>query len=162
MKMLILDTSQKIGVLALYKEGFGFEKKEFESINQQKILIPMIDALLTESNLSLSDLTHIAICIGPGSFTGTRIGVMTAKTFSYALTIPLIPFNSLIPFHTPGTLTIKEAKEGLYFVYNGLTLEKTPLKDLDPTLLQVNINEAPYSFQTILSLPIEENFSILY
>ncbi len=162
MKMLILDTSQKIGILALYKEGFEIEKKEFESINQQKILIPLIDSFLSELNLSLSDLTHIGICIGPGSFTGTRIGVMTAKTFSYALGIPLVPFHSLLPFHKSGTLTIKEAKEGLCFVYNGVSLEKIPSTDLDQTLPHIDITHASYSLQPITELPIQKNFDIIY
>ena len=128
--MLIIDTSQKNGVCALYQEGLGFEKIFFDAQNQQKVLIPSIDSLVQGKTL-----THIAICIGPGSFTGTRIGVMTGKTLAYAQNLPLIPFNSLIPFHTPNTLTLLDAKHGLCFLFDGHSLEKVPYSSFEKTTL---------------------------
>lgn len=55
----------------------------------------LIQGLLDENNISMSDLDAIAVSAGPGSYTGLRIGVASAKGFCYALNVPLIALNSL-------------------------------------------------------------------
>ena len=57
--------------------------------------MPMIDKAFKTTNLSLKDMGLIVCDIGPGSFTGIRIGVATAKGFKDALNIPLIGISSL-------------------------------------------------------------------
>ena len=57
--------------------------------------MPMIDKAFKTTNLSLKDMDLIVCDIGPGSFTGIRIGVATAKGFKDALNIPLIGISSL-------------------------------------------------------------------
>lgn len=172
MNLLILDTAYKKGVAILYREGLGFEKKEFDARDQQKFLIDSIDSLFQETNTSLTDLTHIATCIGPGSFTGTRIGVMTAKTLSYTMNLPLIPFNSLIPYHSEGTLTLLDAKNGHCFCFDGTLLQKTTYDALsnekrqffapDPETIPLPTKQASYSIENILSLYPEQEFSLIY
>lgn len=176
MNLLVIDTSQKIGVVILYRQGLGISKKEFDAREQQKFLIDSIDTLLKESNISLTDLTQIAICIGPGSFTGTRIGVMTGKTLAYGANLPIIPFNSLLPFHhtlgSPATLTLLGLKNGECYCFDGLTLEKIPytslseetrpLFSLDPTIIPIPTKQATYSLDNILALTPQEEFSLLY
>lgn len=58
-------------------------------------LLPMIDEAMKASNCSASDLSAVAVCAGPGSYTGLRIGVSTAKGICQAQSIPLIGVNSL-------------------------------------------------------------------
>ncbi len=172
MNLLILDTSQKIGLVALYRKGFNLIKKEFDARDQQKFLIDSVDALLNESEILLTDLTGISICIGPGSFTGTRIGVMTGKTFAYANNIPLMIFNSLMPYHTPGTLTLLEQKNNECFCYDGQVLKKIPYSMLEtearpifainPETIPFRTKQAIHSVENIISLLPVTEFQLIY
>jgi tRNA threonylcarbamoyladenosine biosynthesis protein TsaB len=54
-----------------------------------------IEKLLKESNLQINQLSGVAVSMGPGSYTGLRIGVSTAKGLCYACDIPLIAINTL-------------------------------------------------------------------
>ena len=56
---------------------------------------PAIYKLTKESGIKMSDLSAIGVCIGPGSYTGLRIGLSTAKGLCFALKIPLIAINTL-------------------------------------------------------------------
>lgn len=58
-------------------------------------LLPMIDAALKAAGWQASDLSAVAVCAGPGSYTGLRIGTSTAKGICHAQSIPLIAINSL-------------------------------------------------------------------
>jgi tRNA threonylcarbamoyladenosine biosynthesis protein TsaB len=58
-------------------------------------LVSLVDAALKQANLRLVDLAAVAVSQGPGSYTGLRIGVSTAKGIAYALDIPLIGINTL-------------------------------------------------------------------
>ncbi len=172
MKILIIDTSQKTGVAILYGQAIGLEKKEFDARDQQKFLIDSIDSLFKQSGTTLSDLTHIAICIGPGSFTGTRIGVMTAKTLAYTNNLPILPFNSLLPFHTPDTLTLLGLKNEECYCFDGNTLEKIsyaalskrakPLFSINPELIPLPTEKAIYSIENLLALTPQQEFPLIY
>jgi tRNA threonylcarbamoyladenosine biosynthesis protein TsaB len=66
-----------------------------EGKSHARILTGLIDQTLSDAQAGLSDLSAIAVSKGPGSFTGLRIGVSTAKGLCYALNIPMISVNTL-------------------------------------------------------------------
>jgi tRNA threonylcarbamoyl adenosine modification protein YeaZ len=90
---LIIDTATAPCSISLLVGG-NLTSIILEHSSQTKAIIPVIESLLNSNNFYLKDLDAIAICIGPGSYTGTRIGVMTAKTLSFGSNIPLIPFST--------------------------------------------------------------------
>jgi tRNA threonylcarbamoyl adenosine modification protein YeaZ len=93
MTALLLDTSGKTAFIALSKEGMLLHLQILPDAKQlSKFLLPSIDTLLQGRP------DYIAIGVGPGSYTGTRIGGMVAKTLAFAWKIPLISFSSsLLP-----------------------------------------------------------------
>jgi tRNA threonylcarbamoyl adenosine modification protein YeaZ len=60
-----------------------------------ELLMGVIDEVLAEAKASYADLASIAVCVGPGSFTGIRVGVSAAIGFGVALNIPVIGVTSL-------------------------------------------------------------------
>ena len=58
-------------------------------------LVPAIEFLCRQAGIGLADLSAIAVDIGPGLFTGMRVGIATAKTMARALTVPVVPVCSL-------------------------------------------------------------------
>jgi tRNA threonylcarbamoyl adenosine modification protein YeaZ len=65
-------------------------------LNQQaELLAVQIDTILHQSNMEISDIDYIAITVGPGSFTGIRVGIALAKGIAAAANIPLIGISTL-------------------------------------------------------------------
>ena len=94
--ILSLETSTTICSAALHDNGKLLTSKELltpQSASSQ--LAPIIDQLLKASKISPSEINAIAVASGPGSYTGLRIGVATAKGLCYAIQIPLIAINTL-------------------------------------------------------------------
>ena len=93
---LFLDTSSKKLVVILVKDNKIISKKELESINDHAShLVPFIDEVLNENDMTTKDINRIFVVNGPGSFTGTRIGVTVGKTLAYSNNIKVIPVSSL-------------------------------------------------------------------
>lgn len=100
-KMLILaiDTSHKQGSVCLARGGAA----EFQMIGTAQVdggmfsaqLVPVIAKLLADHDLTKKDLQGIAAAVGPGSFTGLRIGLTAVKGFAEVLSIPIAGVSTL-------------------------------------------------------------------
>ena len=96
MKILCIDTSSNLCSTAVLEDTKLIKKIELNNgLTHSESLMPTINSLLNSLNLSLKDIDLIVTDIGPGSFTGIRIGVATAKAFSDSLNIPTIGISSL-------------------------------------------------------------------
>ena len=96
MKILAIDTSSKNASVAITeKEEKIIELNNMEEKTHSQKLMVMIDEALKNTQLSLDDIGLISCCVGPGSFTGVRIGIATAKAFSDSKKILLTGVNSL-------------------------------------------------------------------
>lgn len=91
MKILAIETAHGICSVAVSDNGVLIaEKTDLESSRQAERLLPTISQLLKETNLSYSDINAVAVDIGPGSFTGVRIGLAASHGIAMAAKIPLI------------------------------------------------------------------------
>ncbi len=95
--ILSIETATRVCSVALHRNGelLGFQELFLEKSHSTHLTV-MIEQLLSNCQVELGDLEAIAISKGPGSYTGLRIGVATAKGLCYALEIPLIGINTLI------------------------------------------------------------------
>lgn len=98
--ILSIDTATNSCSVALTEGGFGDGRllgmQRFESgISHSRKLIDSIDWLLKTLELTLADIGAIAVGTGPGSFTGLRIGMATAKGFAHGASLPLLGVSSL-------------------------------------------------------------------
>ena len=85
---LLIDLSQKNTIhLALFDEKNRFDKS-FEGQNRE--LLFCIDQFLTEKKLSKKDVSGVAVVVGEGGFTSTRLAVTVANTFAYVLQTPVL------------------------------------------------------------------------
>lgn len=95
MLVLAIDTATLAGSAALYKDGLLASCFLHTKKTHSERLLPMIDFLLQSMELELKDIDLITVINGPGSFTGIRIGMTTAKTLAQMLHKPLAAVNTL-------------------------------------------------------------------
>ena len=96
MKILVIDTSGPVcGTAVMDSERVYSEFTAQNKNTHSASLMPMTEAALRVAGIELKDLNAIAAVTGPGSFTGVRIGVATAKGLAHGAGIPCIPVDAL-------------------------------------------------------------------
>jgi len=95
--ILHLETATKVCSVALSKDGKLVALKEIseENYSHAENITLFIEDVLKQAELSIKDIHAVSVSSGPGSYTGLRIGVSTAKGLCYPLNIPLIAIDSL-------------------------------------------------------------------
>jgi tRNA threonylcarbamoyl adenosine modification protein YeaZ len=96
--ILVLDTATRTPVVALAQPtGTLIGERRWQSHHRHgEELLQNVDELLREANVSRTDLTGVIVGTGPGSFTGLRIGLATAKTIAYTLDVPIVGVSSTL------------------------------------------------------------------
>jgi tRNA threonylcarbamoyladenosine biosynthesis protein TsaB len=94
--ILAIETATSVCGVALIQNNriVGSRSTVEKNVHSEKLL-PMVDELLDATGAALGGLKAIAVSIGPGSFTGLRIGLSTAKGMAMALDLPIIPVPTL-------------------------------------------------------------------
>jgi len=94
--LLALDTSTERAALGLItREGAVLRSASGPERRHGRDLIPRVGELLSQANLRLDDLDLIGVGLGPGSYTGLRVGVMAAKTLAYVTGAAVVGLDSL-------------------------------------------------------------------
>ena len=96
MKLLVIDTSGPVcGVAVMEDEKVLCEYTAQNRNTHSANLMPMAEAALQSAGKTIGEMDAVAAVTGPGSFTGVRIGVATAKGLAHGAGIPCIPVNAL-------------------------------------------------------------------
>ena len=95
MKYLGIDTSTGSASVAIAMDGIVTETVLGQDCRQSAMIITAIDQLLGTNNIGIQDLQGVACVAGPGSFTGLRVGMCTAKALSYGAGVKLYSVSAL-------------------------------------------------------------------
>ena len=95
MKILAVDTATEACSAALYINGDIQERFEIAPREHTKLLLPMVDSLMTEAGLRPQQLDAMAFGCGPGSFTGVRIATGVMQGVAYGADLPVVAVSTL-------------------------------------------------------------------
>ena len=95
MKILSLDTSAKTATVALVSDGELIAEYSILTTTHSTTLLPMIESIFKLAGIEAKDVDLYAVSVGPGSFTGIRIGVSTVKGLAFAHNTPCVGVSAL-------------------------------------------------------------------
>ena len=128
MTILGIETSNLYLGLALDRDGeIVFDLFEKIPMRHAEVIFSRLEEMISRASLRFDKLDRIGVSIGPGMFTGLRVGLAIAKGISYAWQIPVVPVNTLdalaLPYSNLGypVVPITDARRGMVYsaVYNG-------------------------------------------
>jgi len=95
MKILALETATEACSAALNIDGEIRERFEIAPRGHSELILPMLESLLAEADISLRQVDALAFGRGPGAFTGVRIGVGVAQGVALGADLPVVPISTL-------------------------------------------------------------------
>jgi tRNA threonylcarbamoyladenosine biosynthesis protein TsaB len=130
MLILAFDTATDVATSALVLDGEVLGERTSRAVT----VLEDVDALLRQAGAHTRELEGLAVGIGPGSFTGVRIGLATARGLALALGVPVAGVSTLdaLAAGAPGAVPVVDARRGEVFV-----LEDEP-RVLAPAALQLS------------------------
>lgn len=149
MRFLLIEASTERAMVAISQDKQILFHAPFPfGYHNSRHLLPEIERGMKEQKLVLSDFDAIAVGIGPGSYTGMRVGAMTAKALSFATSLPLIGICTLHTFvssRTGSYAVLIDAKMGGAYLVDkpGGTPQIVPLDQLGGLLASVSTLVTP-------------------
>jgi tRNA threonylcarbamoyladenosine biosynthesis protein TsaB len=131
MLILAFDTATDVATSALVSDGEVLG----ERLSRAVTLLEDVDALLRQAGAHTADVEALAVGIGPGSFTGLRVGLATARGLALALGVPVAGVSTLdaLAAGAPGALPVVDARRHEVFVLQGEPRVIAPAElDLSP------------------------------
>lgn len=96
MKYLFIDTSSSFVNIYIIKNNTILVSKSYHTLKDMaNSIMPLIRESFNEVDFKANDIDKIFVTVGPGSFTGVRVGITVAKTISWSLSIPVYPISTL-------------------------------------------------------------------
>jgi len=95
MKLLAVETSTEACSAALYIDGIVNERFELTPKEHTRLILPMIDSLMSDAGLKPQQLDALAFGCGPGSFTGVRIATGVIQGIAFGADLPVVPVSTL-------------------------------------------------------------------
>jgi tRNA threonylcarbamoyladenosine biosynthesis protein TsaB len=160
--LLYIDTAASKATVALSQEGRTVAIRTHDNANEQAaVLNIMINNVLEEASCVMDNIDALCVCAGPGSYTGLRVGLSTAKGIAYVKDIPLMLFNrlDLIAWgqnkKEPFAIALK-ARNGEYFfaAYTNKEMQSDPPQHLFEQDL------IPYVTQGLFFITDDTDFSV--
>lgn len=124
MLILAFDTATDVATSALVSDGEVLGERTSRAIT----VLEDLDALLRQAGARTREVEALAVGVGPGSFTGVRVGLATARGLALALGVPVAGVSTLaaLAAGAPGALPVIDARRGEVFVLQGAPLVLPP------------------------------------
>ncbi len=105
MRLLAIDTSTECCSAALLQDGQMYLRSVLTERSHAEMILPMVDAVLRECGVALTDLDAVAFGRGPGAFTGLRVAAGVTQGLALGAGLPVVPISSLaaVAFQVPAT-----------------------------------------------------------
>lgn len=158
MKVLAVDTSTVIATCAVMEdENLLGEYSLNQNMSHSENLVPMIKEVLDSLKLHVRDIDLYGVAVGPGSFTGLRIGIATVKAFAHVYNKPIVGISTLeaLAFNLSfNGLIVPMIDARRNRVYTGIYRWKRDrlINVMEPTVMDIN--------NLIETLPKEENIMV--
>ena len=159
--LLAVETSSSIGSIALMSDGILVAERQLGIAGPRhaQTLVPELDGLLKELSLKADAIDAVAVSIGPGSFTGLRVGLVFAKTLAWLNNAPLIAVDTLraIAQQTPDAeqivTAVCDAQRGELFAASYELDEETGLRRRCHNIRVMQVSELTTGQAVIGPLP---------
>jgi len=118
MNFLFIDSCQNELFVLLYNNGEIFYSTSSGNKKHNSVLLPKVDELLNKSGLKINEIENIACVVGPGSFTGIRLGVSTCNAIAFAVgsnRIAINTFESIAYNNINNILVALDCRHGNYY-----------------------------------------------
>jgi tRNA threonylcarbamoyl adenosine modification protein YeaZ len=125
MNVLAIDTSVGVSVAILRSNGEVTQSQAVDHGMQGELTAELISKVVTDSGLEIQEITNVVVGVGPGPFTGLRVGIVTAAVFAHAREISIHGICSLdavaFDFAKPCVVVTDARRKELYWArYDGL------------------------------------------
>lgn len=160
MNIIAFDTTCASSTVAILSDGATVSEISVDSsASHSQTILPIIDQAISSANMSIEDFKFVACSVGPGSFTGIRIGIATAKGLALPTKLKIIPVPTLLALaynvsdRDSIICPIIDARRGqVYFsLFRWLNKEIAPL-----------YNDACFLFDQVLELVSSLNQKIIF
>jgi tRNA threonylcarbamoyladenosine biosynthesis protein TsaB len=148
MLILAFDTATDVATSALVEDGEVLGERTSRAVT----LLEDVDALLRQAGARTGDIQGLAVGTGPGSFTGLRVGLATARGLALALGVPVAGVSTLdaLAAGAPGALPVIDARRGEVFVLQGEPRVLAP-GDLDVEAGTVCVGDGAVRYRSVLA-----------
>jgi tRNA threonylcarbamoyl adenosine modification protein YeaZ len=141
MNVLAIDTSVGVSVAILRSNGELTQSQAVDHGMQGELTAELISKVVIESGLELGDITDVVVGVGPGPFTGLRVGLVTASVFAHAREIPMHGICSLdavaFDFAKPCVVVTDARRKELYWArYEGMRIGEPQVSKPEDLLAQ--------------------------
>lgn len=111
--ILSFDTATDVATCALVRDGHVLGERRSRAVR----ILADIDELLAEAGAAAGDVDRLVVGTGPGSYTGLRMGLVTARTLAFSLDVPVAGVSTLaaLAAGAPGALPVIDARRGEVF-----------------------------------------------
>ena len=141
MNVLAMDTSVGVSVAILRSDGELTQSQTVDHGMQGELTAELIAQAVADSGLEISDITEVVVGVGPGPFTGLRVGLVTAEVFAHARNIPIHGICSLdaiaFDYAKPCVVVTDARRKELYWArYDGKRIGEPQVSKPEELLAQ--------------------------